>query len=123
MIQFLDYNCQTFIDELCKALNITLKFSGALGSYINALRQYGSCDLTYKNIDFKTHKELDEFVCKELKKNPKFITTDDWTLLKSFDRAFWLRYFKDKNNQTAPCNCPFGNPTESQSLYQNMFTY
>lgn len=25
------YNCQTFIDELCKALGIQLKFSGALG--------------------------------------------------------------------------------------------
>jgi hypothetical protein len=117
-------NCQTFIDELCRELGITLKFDGALGGFVNDLRTYGSCDMKYKNMTFKTHQDLDQFVIEEQKKDPKFFQTSDYTLLKAFDRAFWLRSYKEKTKENTPHEaCPFGNPNESQSLYQNVFTY
>lgn len=82
--------------------------------------------MKYKGRDFKTHQELDEYVLDLLKKDPKFPQnhSNDYALLKSFDRAFWLRYYKDKNEISTPHDqCPFGNPHDSQSLYQNVFTY
>jgi len=139
------YNCQLFVDELCKALDITLNFNGALGSFLQQLRKTGQCELGYqlspdlqKSLGitesykkFKTHKELDEFVTMVRDKLPTYfdmdpVGRDDWVLLKSYDRAFWLRHFKNKKAEEyaplVPC-CPFSNPTVSGSIIDNFFTY
>jgi hypothetical protein len=136
-------NCQHFIDELCKALEIKLEFKGALGTFIEQLRKTGQCDLRYtlteelqkqlgvdyNSRQFNTHKELDEFVTQVRMVNPTYfdidpVGKDDWILLKSYDRAFWLRHFKDlTDGNHQPHECPFLNPTVSGSLAPNFFTY
>lgn len=138
------HNCQLFVDELCKALDISLNFNGALGNFLQQLRKTGQCELAYtltpelqKNLgtqesvkQFKTHKELDEFVTMVREKMPTYfemdpVGKDDNILLKSYDRAFWLRHFKNKKaEEYAPAhNCPFNNPTVSGSIIDNFFTY
>lgn len=138
------YNCQTFIDELCKVLNIKLEFKGSLGNFVKNLRATGQCDITYtpaqivctklnlanEVITFNTHRELDDFVTKVREKVPQYfeldpVGKDDWKLLKSFDRAFWLRKFKYMDQKKAkaqdmdqwePHECPFNNPLDSGSI-------
>ena len=46
---------------------------------------------------FETHKELDEFVQRIIDNFPNFMKDyhdTDAALLKSFDRAFWLKHYK-----------------------------
>jgi hypothetical protein len=105
-----EYNCQTFVDEVLKELGIELKFGGALGVYINNLRKFGWSDMIYnmsselqevlnmkeKAIKFENHQELDEFVKKILKHDPKYFysekTKDDLMLLKSFVLYYHLMF-------------------------------
>jgi hypothetical protein len=130
------YNCQTFVDELCKALDIKLNFQGALAEFLKHLRYSGVCELSYTpkpevlkqigrenetNVQFKSHRELDDFVNSVRDRMPTYFDldeagVDDWKLLKSFDRAFWLRKFKHGTEQYEPHNCPFKNPLESGSI-------
>ena len=74
---------------------------------------------------FKSHKELDDFVNKLYEKNHSFAKSypDHHMLLKSFDRAFWLRHFKanseDKykpSGDEQKCECPFKNPLDTGSM-------
>jgi hypothetical protein len=136
-------NCQHFVDELCKVLEINLEFKGALGNFIQELRKTGQCELEYTltpelqkilGVDysrrrFKTHRELDDFVTMVRTKSPLYydidpVGKDDWILLKSFDRGFWLRHFKNLDAvEHQPHECPFSNPTVSGSLAPNFFTY
>jgi hypothetical protein len=145
-------NCQTFVDELCKELGIDLNFTGALGEYLVQLRKNGQCELKYfipdelkqlmgiedKYKKFSTHQELDDFVRAVLEKDTTYfdvVAPDDWTLLKSFDRAFWLRYFKDKtaptwrprsvddDGATYQTTCPFGHPHATHSMAENIYTF
>lgn len=109
---------------------------------MDQLRKNGKCDIEYrippeireccgfkeKVIKFKTHRQLDEFVDIINKKAPTYFVLDekgkdDFALLKSFDRAFWLRYYKHKSEEHKPHDCPFRDPQESGSIYQNIFTY
>lgn len=50
-------------------------------------------EIKEKTKQFSTHEELDKFVWSLLDKDPKFFQTNKeaWSLLKSFDRAFWLK--------------------------------
>jgi hypothetical protein len=88
-------------------------YSGSLGKFLKQVKENGECDIKYtvpmeimekinfegeyKNIIFKTHKELDEFTHKLMKAleisnlDLSINFKDDYALLKSFDRAFWLR--------------------------------
>jgi len=145
-------NCQTFIDEVCEALDIQLSFTGALNDYLIQLRKNGKCDLKYflpdhlrtllntdeKYMTFTTHKQLDDFVKLVQEKDSIYFditAPDDWTLLKSFDRAFWLRWFKnkgdencsphvvDETNRVFNTSCPFGHPHNTFSMVENFFTY
>jgi hypothetical protein len=54
------------------------------------------CGFSQKKISFETHKELDVFVNQILDKMPDFFSVykNDAALLKSFDRAFWLRHYR-----------------------------
>ncbi|KAL0484297.1 alpha motif domain-containing protein Samd12 [Acrasis kona] len=136
------YNCQLFVDKICEALDIKLKFTGALESFLQQLRRTGQCEMSYaipeklqadfqsptNSLQFQTHQELDQFVNSVIEKHPTYFDMgehkDDFTLLKSYDRAFWLRHFKNrKQEEYKPHKCPFNNPTASGSIIDNFFTY
>jgi DNA-directed RNA polymerase subunit N (RpoN/RPB10) len=124
-------NCHHFVRDLCDRLNLTLEFSGLLGSYMNNLKKNGQCsialDLTAHavlrdvlqrdEIYFKSHKELDTFV----RKYQKYLTNDDMLLLKSFDLAFWLRHFANPSNELYfPCDCYWQDLTIKGSILSSM---
>jgi len=142
-------NCLHFIEDVLDSLGISskLSYTGALGNFIKNIREKGSSDWNYslpeeliqkchfkndvKNINFKTHEELDNFVLQILEYEKQFnIDTkyaEDFALLKSVDRAFWLRYFKknekiykhkcEKESEKEEfCLCPFGDPRDSKSI-------
>jgi hypothetical protein len=85
--------------------------------------------VNYSCRQFDTHKELDDFVTMVRTMSPTYfdidlVGKDDWVLLKSYDRAFWLRHFKClEETAHQPHECPFMNPTISGSLAPNFFTY
>jgi hypothetical protein len=91
----------------------------------------------FKSIKFEKHSELDEFVHVLRNKFPKFKTTNyneyivniffkHLKLLKSFDRAFWLRNYshegKEENSDYLPSmevRCYFKNPKHTKSIGGN----
>jgi len=134
------YNCQQFIDELCAELGIKLDFKGPLGTYLSNLREKGRCQIAFPVSDdmreslkirdelvkFQTHQEIDQFVNDILGRDPQFQDSfpQDWLLLKSFDRAFWLRHFKhpnDKKYTPHSKKCPFKDPTQTASFKKEWF--
>jgi hypothetical protein len=138
-------NCQTFVDELCRKLGIDLSFTGSLANYINQCRTTGNGDLKFPLTEelkrvlktdadyakFNTHIELDKFVDKINDIYPTYFDQhpDDRLLLKSFDRAFWLRYFNEKNNNDCKpeevnesnfySSCPFQHPYQTCSIMKD----
>jgi hypothetical protein len=54
------------------------------------------CQFKEKKMTFSSHRELDIFVNRILDKKPDFFISNksDAALLKSFDRAFWLRHYR-----------------------------
>jgi len=87
-------------------------------------------EINYQSMNFDSHIELDSFVKKLIDKDTEFEENHkhDWQLLKSFDRAFWLRYYKithsknykveeNKEEKWKPDHkCPFGDPEETRSF-------
>eukprot|EP01080_Neovahlkampfia_damariscottae_P011394 gene11394-4561_t len=141
------YNCQLFVDEILAALGVDAKeeYKGQLGEYLKKLRNKGECKIEYelspslqekceikeKKIEFKTHRELDNFMKKIEQHIPQFEFDfpHDYRLLKSFDRAFWLRHYRSgKVQEYFPlykesdveeekiCACPFKDPVATNSL-------
>lgn len=134
-------NCQDFVDDMLKALNIEIKFEGALKEFLNELRVRGKSELRFKiseefrkdfdldteekEIVFKTHHQLDEF-CKKLKSHKhgyKLTSAMEYNnedfLLKSFDRAFWMKHFKYKDDsrwKPHSDSCPYKDPTFTNSF-------
>eukprot|EP01080_Neovahlkampfia_damariscottae_P008737 gene8737-685_t len=100
-------NCQEFIESILNFLDIKFQFNDPLHSFLQSMRLKGESQLVFKmkpkfieyftikftEITFKTHVELDEFVTYLLKvdENAEQIFPDEFILLKSFDRAFWLK--------------------------------
>ncbi|KAF0980616.1 hypothetical protein FDP41_013099 [Naegleria fowleri] len=118
---------------------------GPMRVYMDRLKNDGVCDMRYhleptikdvilnsdcseelkkfasgKSVTFKTHKMLDEFVATIQKYKPLYFDAAgkyDYMLLKSFDRAFWLRSqsSKEANNpdvhawtaENGDVMCPF----------------
>lgn len=144
-------NCQTFVDALLDSLGIKIQFQEPLNHYLSKLRKKGEakvkwavpeeirvqCEIKEKKIEFKTHAQLDKTVRDIQEKMPLFHEEyeTDWQFLKAFDRAFWLRHFKDALDGTyqplakeevyhesdgkGPCGmCPFGHP-EDKSFTQD----
>ena len=90
-------------------------------------------------IVFNTHKELDKFVWILMNKDYEFQNSYpcEYQLLKSFDRAFWVKaitypnmqqfhplYEDEEKNQPPPSNneerkhkCPFGDPCAASFIY------
>lgn len=134
-------NCQDFVEAVMKTLNVSFNPQGPLKHFIEEMRQKGTCDLMYKPSNevreqmkleqesyyFESHEELDEFAQKLEAKNFLFKQDFpfDWDLLKSFDRAFWVRNLKEPDNPhyTPSSNvpdgrheaCPFGNPIKAKN--------
>jgi len=88
------------------------------------------CNITEKHKNFETHQELDKCMKEVNEFMPNFFEKfrEDYLLLKSFDRAFWLKHFKDqkkdkfqplKHFETGKCDCSFGNPEETMSLVKD----
>jgi hypothetical protein len=104
-------NCQDFVDELFEVLDIRPKFTGPMNAFLKRLKRKGVCDLKFemseefrrkfsitdRNIVFSSHQQLDQFVNRLLIIDAQFehCHKEEWFLLKSFDRGFWLRkYYK-----------------------------
>eukprot|EP00817_Percolomonadidae_sp_ATCC50343_P006001 CAMPEP_0117430182 /NCGR_PEP_ID=MMETSP0758-20121206/9702_1 /TAXON_ID=63605 /ORGANISM="Percolomonas cosmopolitus, Strain AE-1 (ATCC 50343)" /LENGTH=368 /DNA_ID=CAMNT_0005217907 /DNA_START=365 /DNA_END=1468 /DNA_ORIENTATION=+ len=144
-----NYNCQTFVDIMCKALGIDISQQfpkdTAIGSFFEALRQKGSCNLAFKmspkladlskdfihnykvnknRIAFDTHNDIDSFVYQVNKADPEYFSKNevgqqDHFLLKSFDRAFWLRHYKNPDEKRwAPHvdGCAFMDPNVTKTM-------
>eukprot|EP01080_Neovahlkampfia_damariscottae_P007276 gene7276-11594_t len=137
-------NCQSFLDDLLMNLGIKLtddlSCSKYVENYIQKLRKKGECAMEYEipiefqsnfevsKVEFQTHEQLDKFVQKifELERDINQISDQyGLDLLKGFDRAFWLRHYKeptnenfipfhDKNSESP--NCPFEDPKSTKSF-------
>ncbi|KAL0479579.1 hypothetical protein AKO1_007793, partial [Acrasis kona] len=129
-------NCQFYVEDTFQRLGIKLCFNDQLQSYIKTLRNKGRCDamlvlddelrsllgVQNKRIKFKTHEELDIFAHKLFNENEVFMDSMKGVqllqLMKVFDRAFWMRYLRDKGKeQYAPCSCPFGDPRRTHTQW------
>lgn len=128
----------------------------ALGLYLERMKNHGECEMVfpitasfikqYANkldpelsarvksassnggvIKFETHQELDTFVSQLKAADLGFVRTSDCILLKSFDRALWMRHFKTPdalsflplpvNSEHNPrTGCPFDHPEYTKSL-------
>lgn len=127
-------NCQDYINDLFKELNIQLEISGCFKEFLDKIKRKGSYKIQFtpskefvesfklKNnkdfeswkkkkdglpaITFPNHKALDDFLffcyksntpkCAQALSGEKF--ESEYRLLKSFDRAFWLRHIKEPMN-------------------------
>lgn len=129
-------NCQVFVEEVLSKIGIKSNFGGALGIFLKRLKEAGVCEISFSpppemreklslkeaKYMFETHKQLDEFVHMLIEREPEFQSkyAAEYNFLKSFDRAFWLRHYKnDKDEKYACCdpprNCPFGDPQSTFS--------
>ncbi|KAF0979621.1 hypothetical protein FDP41_001289 [Naegleria fowleri] len=137
-------NCQHFTQAVLEKIGIDFesKLKGAAKNYIERLKKYGVCDMTidltdklkplFKNVQsvtFKTHAELDMFYNTIKDALPSYFDVDegksDEILLKSFDRAFWLR--KESSKASADdeplrgsdncCLCPFNQYEDVFKVY------
>lgn len=73
--------------------------------------------LLENTIVFNSHLELDVFVNSLLNVRPDFATAykNEWTLLSSFDRAFWLRHLRDQQAESYK-------PHPKVYIYEPIFT-
>lgn len=134
-------NCQDFVKEIADRLNINLDpNSGSLRHFIEKIRKKGEYKLSFKVPEkmknkemypklfeflsqkkyvFDSHRDLDSFVNGLYEANTawKVDFDEEYNLLKAFDRAFWLRYFKSPDNEKyKPFNCAFEDPRQTKSF-------
>jgi len=131
-------NCQLFTEEILKALNIENVFTGKVKKFLDSVGTADTMELVFKHkfdndpreYEFKTHAELDEICHQKLASN---VESEDYRLLKAYDRVFWLRHHgvsisehlgKDKSlqkdllNKFKPAStCFFGDPAASNTRY------
>lgn len=105
-------NCQDFVMDVLRALNISFTPSGPIQAYLKEMKKKGSCKMKFSmtdenfrnhfarkenSITFESHEQLDLFVEACLKIEPKFGKTmflQEYQLLKAFDRALWMRHLE-----------------------------
>ncbi|KAL0483498.1 hypothetical protein AKO1_014559 [Acrasis kona] len=150
-------NCQDFVDDILCQLGVKKDFKGPVKEFMTSLRQKGTCEMIFKvdeefstkfNIPqktkFKSHVQLDQFTKKILEIEPHFEMKykDYWFLLKSYDRAFWLKHYKfpsddrfkaiteefsddelcneeitqEEKEMESECDCPFQDPKRTMSV-------
>jgi len=118
-------NCQDFVEAMLNCLNVKPVFSESIGLYLKKMKENGlnrleivvsdafreRYHLDTNTVQFPTHRDLDRFVWKlksideQIGDGKTFgieLFISEFKLLKSFDRAFWMRYFRfsDKKNFT-----------------------
>jgi hypothetical protein len=137
-------NCQDFIQAVLEKLEISPQFTGALAHFLNEMKIKGKCEMEFTpdaafkqkfnlskdKYTFATHRELDEFVHQLMVICPTFKLDheNERVLLKSFDRAFWLRHFKkpdaeqflpgyvDLQTKEFVHKCPFDDPRDTGTM-------
>jgi hypothetical protein len=149
-------NCQDFVEEVLKSLGIAWNptSGGAIEKFMNSLKKgnegakffasdaFDKCFANDKfisdkrNWEFTTHEELDKFaIALKKNKNVEREFPEEWNLLKSFDRGFWLKFYGEttkkevlqspkKLSELSPlkvqgenCDCcPFGDPKTTGSF-------
>lgn len=141
-------NCQDFVDAILAELGLSLNLTGPLGAFLQKMRRKGTCKMQFKVDDdfrdkfamtekkvlFNSHEELDMFVNKLFEVDPEFDANykQEYNLLKSFDRAFWLRHLKspgdvkwkphykpevdDDGDTVLELDCCFNDPRETYSF-------
>jgi hypothetical protein len=115
-------NCQKFVDDLCKELKLTIP---RYGEYLSKIRKTGRCEPIFtiglelahilgveeSEIEFTTHKELDDFINKVIADGMYFKTEAgkmDEMLLTAYDKAYWYKHKKDSSSDIyIPHKCPF----------------
>jgi len=122
----LKHNCQHFVDEVISILGLKINYEGSLGDYLTAIRTRGPQEKYFRNpqgkeITFKSHKQLDQYVRDYFQKNPeKNKEIDpDYLLLKCFDRVFWLRYHNSvikSEEDSSDDDCFFNDPSKHSDL-------
>jgi len=138
--QYSEYttNCQHFTKDILEALNIDTKkvFTKKIEAAINALGTMdNNLDFSYtfegdiNPVSFSTHKKLDE-ICesKQLAEG-----SEDFVILKAYDRAFWMRSIRISQSPTMPSEektrllrlykgedmCYFRNPDKTDTVLPN----
>lgn len=140
-------NCQHFVDDLLANLDISpnLKFKSQMGDFLKQLRNEGSYETVLhlsptlrdhikvkeEKILFKSHKQLDQFIIDAELAYPKFSVDykEELMLLKSYDRAFWLRNLGKESsnalytplrelgkNGNLELKCPFDDPRNTKTF-------
>ncbi|KAG2391897.1 hypothetical protein C9374_013382 [Naegleria lovaniensis] len=159
-------NCQDFTIFMLRKIGVKdFKFENtSIGDYLETIFNKGLTDVMFttnkefrdkyntlfkehsnlnhrmieKKHTFQTHKDLDLFVQDLMDVDPSFENSEEYQLLKAFDRGFWLKYRRscgvmegDSNYDELIKNeplqledehgmlelkCPFGDPNESYSL-------
>ena len=126
--------------DILHRLKIEFDFKGPIKNYLTKqIRTKGQSSIKFKpekeflekftiktkEVEFKTHKELDQFVIDLIKTDENFKENypDHYGLLKAFDRAFWLRHIKYPENDKYPpktdndnCICPFKDPHDTGTI-------
>jgi hypothetical protein len=116
------------------------KFPPPLKNYLKNLRKNGYGEMVFdmdenfqeifnlkeKKVIFKEHRDIDLFYLKLIEIEPEFEFKFkfEYFLLKTFDRAFWMRHFKEKNNRKycpyhnddVDMGCPFDNPENTSMI-------
>lgn len=105
-------NCQSFVVEMlnCLGMGDSIRPDSPLGEFLAELRQTGTGAMTFRNPiwpetkTFQTHYDLDIYVDAlehkllwEKGENLEIHYPDHYTLLKAFDRAFWLMHKRASN--------------------------
>lgn len=151
-----DVNCQEFVETVLRALRVKPVYGEAMESFLKQMRTRGKSNAVFrpskafrsefniksKSVEFRSHPELDNFVNELLSLGPDISVRwpSEWSLLKSFDRAFWLKHLQNRADptflpSTTPplCSeqpskpkqrnplvdasyCPFGRPDTSGSM-------
>jgi len=91
-------NCQLFSEEIFKAMDIENVFTGKIKKFLDSVSTADSKELAFKHTFdndpteyiFKSHSQLDTMCTK--KGIDKDRGSEDYRLLKAYDRVFWLRY-------------------------------
>jgi hypothetical protein len=115
--------CQHFVVSAIKALGMRKPTGGEIGVFLGKLQRGEVKGPTFKKVEFTSHEELDRFCTENLHQ----LDENDRALLKSFDRAFWLRHihqqrtndpslWKISMEKLLPGNCVFGDPSQTGSF-------
>lgn len=89
-------NCQHFVEALLKAIETDFTFDGNVGYIIDKLKRNGMVNFYFNGREFKTRKELDDYV-KTI--NFSGLSRNDKKLLICYKNTFDIYLMNDKNNE------------------------